>query len=175
MTSKLGKRKDLCLSDKIQVINELESNTSQTIIAAKFKVSQSQVSRIWKAREKLLESHRKNINPSRKRARESIHKDVDEELLHWFTQAKGQGLLITGPMLRQKAKDLSQKMGLSFEPSLSWVQRWRDRQGIVFKRQHGVKQDHDNDQIESTTGVYRKQSMCITTSVQDNLFLKQIA
>ena len=35
-------------------------------------------------------------------------------------------------------------MGISFDPSISWVQWWRERQGIVFKRQHGEKQDHDS-------------------------------
>ena len=144
MSSKSVKRKDLALSDKVQVMKELENKTSQKLVAAKFHVSRSQVSRIWKTREKILENHCNNINPSIKRARGSSQKDVEEVLLRWFTQAKSRGLEISGPMLQQKAKDLAQTMGISFDPSISWVQRWRERQGIVFKRQHGKKQDHDS-------------------------------
>ena len=55
--------------------------------------------------EKILENHRNNINPSRKRARGSSQKDVDEVLWRWFTLAKSRGLQISGPMLQQKAKD----------------------------------------------------------------------
>ena len=51
-------------------------------------------------------------------------------------------------MLQQKAKDLAQTMGISFDSSISWVQRWQERQGIVFKRQHGKKQDHDSGAAE---------------------------
>ena len=47
-------------------------------------------------------------------------------------------------MLQQKAKDLGQTIDVSFDPSLSWVQRWQEHQGIVFKWQHGEKQDHDS-------------------------------
>ena len=47
-------------------------------------------------------------------------------------------------MLPQKAKELSKMMGISFDPSLSWVQQWQERQGIVFKQLHGIKQHHDS-------------------------------
>ena len=45
-TSKHIKRKDLSLADKILVIDELEKKTSQSTVAKKFGISQSQVSRI---------------------------------------------------------------------------------------------------------------------------------
>ena len=97
---------------------------------------------------KITDDHRNNINPSRKRFRESSQKDVEDVLLRWFKQAKTRGMPISGPMLQQKAEDLAQSMGISFDPSLSWVQRWRERQGIVFKTQHGEKQDHDSAAAE---------------------------
>ena len=47
--SKHIKRKDLSLADKILVIDELEKKTSQSTVAKKFGISQSQVSRILKS------------------------------------------------------------------------------------------------------------------------------
>jgi len=35
-----------------------------------------------------------------------------------------------------------------FDPSPSWMQRWRERNFIVFKRQHGEKQDYDSAAAE---------------------------
>ena len=92
-----------------------KNKMSQKIVAAKFSVSQSQVSQIWKTKEKLLQSHSNNINPSWKHARESSQKDVEEVLLLWFTQAKSQGLKISCPMLQQKAKDFGKTRAVQLE------------------------------------------------------------
>ena len=156
-TSKQIKRKDLTLADKILVLDELKNKTSQSAVAKKFGISQSQVSRIFAAKEKLLSAHRSNTNPARKRARKSIQEEVEDALLQWFKQAKSRGLLIAGPMLREKAKDFGKIMNIDFDPSLSWVTRWRERNLIVFKRKHGEKQDHDSEAAENwITSVWPK-------------------
>ena len=56
MSSKSIKRKDLALNDKVQVVKELESKTSEKLVAAKFHLSQSQVLQIWNMQEKFLEN-----------------------------------------------------------------------------------------------------------------------
>ncbi|CAK8692071.1 unnamed protein product [Clavelina lepadiformis] len=76
-----SKRKDLSLSDKILVIGELDKKASQSAVANHFGISQSQVSRILKSKEKLLSVPRSNVNPSRKRARKSTHEDLEDALL----------------------------------------------------------------------------------------------
>ena len=148
-TSKHIKRKDLSLADKILVIDELEKKTLQSTVAKKFGISQSQVSRILKSKKKLFSAHRSNKNPTRKRARKSTQEDVEDALLQWFKQAKSRGLIITGPMLREKVKNFGKIMNLNFDPSSSWVTRWRERDLIVFKRKHGEKQDHDFEAAEN--------------------------
>ena len=148
-TSKQIKRKDLTLADKILVLDELKNKTSQSAVAKKFGISQSQVSRIFPAKEKLLSAHRSNTNPARKRARKSTPEEVEDALLQWFKQAKSRGLLITSPMLREKAKDFGKIMNVDFDPSSSWVTRWRERNLIVFKLKHGEKQDHDSEAAEN--------------------------
>ena len=148
-TSKHIKRKDLSLVDKILVIDELEKKTSQSTIVKKFGISQSQVSQILKSKEKLFSAHRSNKNPTRKRARKSTQEDVEDALLQWFKQAKSRGLIITGPMLREKAKNFGKIMNINFDPSSSWVTRWRERNLIVFKRKHGEKQYHDSEVDEN--------------------------
>jgi len=62
--SKPAKQKDLCLSDRIRVIEKLEKKATQCEVAKEFGISQSQVSHIWKAKQKLLSAHQGNINPS---------------------------------------------------------------------------------------------------------------
>ena len=148
-TSKHIKCKDLSLADKILVIDELEKKTSQSTVAKKFGISQSQVSQIFKSKEKLFSAHHSNKNPIRKRARKSTQEDVEDALLQWFKQAKSRGLIITGPMLREKAKNIGKIMNLNFDSSSSWVTRWRERNLIVFKCKHGEKQDHYSESAKN--------------------------
>ena len=81
MANKFMNRKDLSLGEKVAVIKELESKMSQRVVAEKYNVSQSAILRIWRAREKITDDHHNNINPSRKRFRESSQKDVEDVLL----------------------------------------------------------------------------------------------
>ena len=123
-TSKHIKPKDLSLADKILVIDQLEKKTLQSTVAKKFGISQSQVLQILKSKEKLFSAHHSNKNPTRKKARKSTQEDVEDALLQWFKQAKSRGLIITGPMLREKAKNFGKIMNLNFDSSSSWVTRW---------------------------------------------------
>ena len=86
---------------------------SQCTVAKKFGISQSQVSRIPKSKEKLLSAHRSNKNPTRKRARKGTQEDVEDALLQWFKQAKSRGLIITGPILGEKSKNLEKIMNVN--------------------------------------------------------------
>ena len=52
-------------------------------------------------------------------------------------------------MLHEKAKDLGKIMKVDFDPSLSWVTWWQERNLIIFKRKHGEKQDHDSEAAEN--------------------------
>ena len=104
-----------------------------------------------------MPAHCSNTNPAHKRARKSTQEEVEDALLQWFKQAKSRGLLITGPMLHEKAKDLRKIMNVDFDPSSSWVTRWQETNLIVFKQKHGEKQDHDSEVAENwITSVWPK-------------------
>ena len=157
---KQAKRIDLSLSDKILVIEMLQKKISQSAVAKSFGISQSQVSRIWKGKEKLLCAHQKNANPSRKRARESAHVDVEKALLQWFEQAKSLGIQVSGPMLQEKAKEFGKTMNIIFDPSLSWVHRWKKRNGAVLKRQHGRAQYRPSETTKYETKSRSSRQTC---------------
>ena len=50
---------------------------------------------------------------------------------------------INRPLLKEKAVELAQHMGKSFEPSDSWFSRFTLRHGLKFKNEHGEKQSSD--------------------------------
>ncbi|XP_075425830.1 tigger transposable element-derived protein 3 [Ascaphus truei] len=135
-----GKKKlhALSLAEKIRVLEMLdESKMSQSEVARIFLVSQPQISRICKNKEKLLADWCSGTaNRQRKRKRESKYSGIDEALLCWFHIARTKMWDITGPMLLQKAKELADIMGQEFIPSIGWLVRWKRRNNVCFGPRH---------------------------------------
>jgi len=112
-------------------------------------VHPSQISRILKQKEQLLQDWQNNSNLDRKRKRTGKAEDVEEALLRWFAQARSRQLPISGPLLTEKATQLAEGLGIQdFKATDSWLQRWKERNNIKFKKQHGEKQDVDDFSAE---------------------------
>lgn len=131
-----GKKKlhALSLAEKVQVLALLaESKLSQSEVARRFRVSQPQISRICKNRDKLLADWRSGTaNRQRKRKRESKYSGLDEALLGWFRLARARAGDVTGPVLLQKAKELADRAGQAFVPSIGWLVRWKRRNNVCM-------------------------------------------
>ncbi|XP_003419639.1 tigger transposable element-derived protein 3 [Loxodonta africana] len=128
----------LSLAEKIQVLELLdESKMSQSEVARRFQVSQPQISRICKNKEKLLADWCSGTaNRERKRKRESKYSSIDEALLCWYHIARAKTWDVTGPMLLHKAKELADLMGQDFVPSIGWLVRWKRRNNVGFGARH---------------------------------------
>lgn len=128
----------LSLAEKIQVLELLdESKMSQSEVARRFQVSQPQISRICKNKEKLLADWCSGTaNRERKRKRESKYSGIDEALLCWYHVARARAWDVTGPMLLHKAKELADVMGQDFVPSIGWLVRWKRRNNVGFGGRH---------------------------------------
>ena len=128
----------LSLAEKIQVLELLdESKMSQSEVARHFQVSQPQISRICKNKEKLLADWCSGTaNRERKRKRESKYGSLDEALLCWYRIARAKAWDVTGPMLLHKAKELADILGQDFVPSIGWLVRWKRRNNVGFGTRH---------------------------------------
>ena len=73
-------RNDLCLSDKIKVIQKIDEGAMQEKIAKDFKISQSQVSRNYQRKQEYLSLVQANSDQNLKRISPSDLADVDEAL-----------------------------------------------------------------------------------------------
>ncbi|KAM5249062.1 tigger transposable element-derived protein 3 [Ctenodactylus gundi] len=132
----------LSLAEKIQVLELLgESKMSQSEVARRFQVSQPQISRICKNKEKLLADWCSGTaNRERKRKRESKYSGIDEALLCWYHIARAQAWDVTGPVLLHKAKELADIMGQDFVPSIGWLVRWKRRNNVGLGARHVLTQ-----------------------------------
>jgi hypothetical protein len=91
---------------------------------------------IWKKRDtfkRLFESS--EVCGDVKRLRTSNHKDVDTALLEWFKHVRHNNIAINGPLLSAKAYTLASALGDTlFKATNGFIDRWKARHGIVFKK-----------------------------------------
>ncbi|PRD32087.1 UNVERIFIED_CONTAM: Jerky-like protein [Trichonephila clavipes] len=69
---------------------------------------------------------------NRKTTREANNVLLDHALYLWFTQRRSKGDLISGPLLREKALELNDKLGglADFKASTGWLKNLKSRYGI---------------------------------------------
>ncbi|XP_038672386.1 uncharacterized protein LOC119976178 isoform X1 [Scyliorhinus canicula] len=139
------KRTDLPLAEKVKVVAALQGpKASYASVAKMFSISKSQVGRISQNRERILEEWRQNANPNRKRKRKGKDIEVEDALLLWFQQAVADGVRVSGPMLKTKAKEFGEDLGHDdFEPTDGWLSRWKARNNIIFKKDSSERHDYD--------------------------------
>ncbi|XP_041063129.1 uncharacterized protein LOC121288582 [Carcharodon carcharias] len=147
------KRTDLPLAEKVKVVAALQGpKASYASVAKMFSISKSQVGRISQNRERILEEWRQNANPNRKRKRKGKDIEVEDALLLWFQQAVGEGVRVSGPMLKMKAKGFAEDLGHDdFEPTDGWLSRWKARNNIVFKKDSSERHDYDGPVADGRT------------------------
>uniref|UniRef100_A0ABM5GMB0 Tigger transposable element-derived protein 3 isoform X1 n=2 Tax=Pogona vitticeps TaxID=103695 RepID=A0ABM5GMB0_9SAUR len=90
-------RKELSLQEKVRVLEMLEGpKVSQSELAKRFGVSQPQICRIIKNKERILAEWCKNANPGRKRKLEDKGPPGDAALLQWFQRScvSTEGMLV---------------------------------------------------------------------------------
>lgn len=132
------KRKEIPLKEKIDVLEYATTNKcTQLELAEKFQISQTQVSKLLKNKEKILNAVKRNANPNRKRQRFGKVAAIEEALLQWFYEAQTLKVPINDLILGQKAEDIALELNINnFKVTNGWMCRWKKRNQISFKRNH---------------------------------------
>ena len=135
----MAKRVDLPLAKKVALVRELEvPGTTQVSVAKKFGVSTSQVKK-----GELVRQYEGGANASRKRQRRGTEDNVGKALFLWFQQKLSQGARLSGPFIKEKARELSRTQGREFTLTDGWLSCWKVRNNIIFKKEQGEKADAD--------------------------------
>ncbi|XP_053957785.1 tigger transposable element-derived protein 4-like [Anastrepha ludens] len=112
-------------------------------IANEFGVLPSTLSNILKNKEVILKNAEDvAVNTKRKRLRPCHFEDIDEAMLKWLLVARGKNLPLSGPLLKQKAKDFAEALGHhEFEASTGWLDKFKSRHGVIQKTLCGESAD----------------------------------
>ena len=143
------KRKDLSLSQKLQIIQLASEKVSQTEISRQFGCSQSTVSKILSQKEELKHDAAENKMKDRKRKRTGKADDVEKALYTWFADARARDAPVTTVILEEKARQFATALDKpDFKVSNGWLCRWKTRNGIRYKKAHGEKNDADYESAQ---------------------------
>ncbi|CAE1300238.1 unnamed protein product [Acanthosepion pharaonis] len=138
MSASASQRKTLSISEQLELIDDVKVKKLKLAAAAKkYGIGYSTAAKILKKEDDLRSCMQMNGNTNRKRKRQSVHKDVNEALTQWFTQACAQGATVTNHVIRQKASQLAVNLEVDFEPSNGWLMCWKQANNVSFKKFHG--------------------------------------
>lgn len=127
------------LDDKVKLIEEFEkSGMSKNAFSKKYNIPRSSFSDILASKAKLYDSLLSFNGSKRKRLRNSIFKDIEEELLKWIMEAKAKNMPLSGIIIKEKAFEIAKELGNhEFSGSNGWLERFKDRHGLSFKKMSG--------------------------------------
>ena len=137
----------LTLQDKQKIIGIIEAREKVgakpnfTQIGMEFKTHRTTIGKIAKDRD-IIKSRAtlETQSPKSKKFRPYKHENVDEALHMWHKQkTERQDARLHLPLLKEKASELAQKFGEEFEPSDSWLNRFKSRHSMKFKKEQGEK------------------------------------
>ncbi|NWH81026.1 TIGD4 protein, partial [Piaya cayana] len=123
---------------------------SQSELAKRFGVSQPQICRIIKNRERILAEWHRSGDPERKRKRDGKDAALEAALLRWVEGSRD--VPVAGSLLQLKAKHLAEALGRPVpEPGGAWLPRCGTRHE-AFKKPLAEKGDAGQDLVERWAG-----------------------
>ena len=134
-----------------QAITEVEKGQkSKSAIAKEFNIPASTLSTWLKNADSIKKSYLK-FGPKRKNNKTGSFDEIENAILKWFSNAREQGAPISGPVLLKKANDFAEMLGITnFKASTGWLERFKERNGITFKKVCGESKSVDKTSTDMT-------------------------
>lgn len=140
------KRKILTFAEKKQIIEEFKkSNQSKAAFAKAQGIPRTSLNDIL-ASELTVELC---DNKKRKRQRASSYEEVEKALLIWIKYARAQNVPISSIIVKEKALQIAAEFGeKEFSASNGWIDRFKTRHNLTFKKICGEANDVDPEITE---------------------------
>lgn len=134
------------LEDKYLAIMEVEKGQkSKTEIAKMFNIPKNTLSGWIKKSESIKEGYEK-FGPKRKLMRSGNFEELESVLLKWFVTMRDRDVAISGPLLLEKANQFAEQLEIhEFKQSNGWLDRFKERHGISFKKICGESKSVDSE------------------------------
>ncbi|XP_050037171.1 tigger transposable element-derived protein 6-like [Dermacentor andersoni] len=127
------KRKNLTISTKIEIIRRVERGEKKSDVAAAYNIPRSTLSTLLKNKADIRAKVDKRPGATdARRIRTAVYEDVEAAVYKWFLDVRSRNIPVSGPIIEQKAKDLSFILNRpDFKSGSGWLQRFKERHSIV--------------------------------------------
>ncbi|CAI6349299.1 unnamed protein product [Macrosiphum euphorbiae] len=146
------KRKALSIDDKLRIIKLYDEKIgvfNKQQIADQLGLPSSSLRTILKNR-KEIEKNAFSGSTKRQKVRNGKNEQLENILLEWFRQARTLNLAVNGPVLTEKANEIAKRLNITdFGGSNGWLDRFRKRHGIVYRKICGEADAVDDNSIKS--------------------------
>ena len=145
----MNSRKQFSLQDKVKLIEACKTK-SQSKVAQEFSVAKGTLNGFLKDKIKIMEQFEKSSPKSvhRKRQREGENPEEEEALYLCFNEKRLQGVMPSGGVIKEKAKQIAASKGKQLNASDGWLHNWKNRFNIKHKKSHGETQSADHPAAE---------------------------
>jgi hypothetical protein len=65
----------------------------------------------------------------------------------WSASDKNRHLTVNGPILKRKAEEIATKLNTEFRPSSGWIDRFKKRSGLVYKKVCGEANSVNSEEV----------------------------
>ena len=136
------------IETKYEVLMELEKGQkTKKQIADQYGLAKSTLATWVKKADDIKNSYLNgDFTSTRKKLRIAGYPEVEEALLTWFKSARDNNVPISGPFMMSKAEEFACRLGVpdgQFKCSSGWLEWFKQRHGISFKRVCGEEKSVD--------------------------------
>jgi hypothetical protein len=123
------------IAEKLDITAEIDKKEkSKTEIAQAYRIPLSTLSTYMKYRDSIENQALQGAEFSNQICGVK-HSDLEDEVFEWFCHACANNIPVEVPMIKEKANETALKMGIEFQCSNGWLQRFMQRRNIVEKVQ----------------------------------------
>ena len=155
------KRKAYTIAEKLHIIDRIKKGETQASISRDTGIRHSTIRGWIKDKDRLRDSSNnlEDFGQARKRARLVKDQQLEEAMMTWFSQARSEGMPISGPVIQTQAKKFHRDIhgeDSTFFASGGWLNRFKQRHGIKQVSIRGEQRSADEEAAESYPGVLRE-------------------
>lgn len=115
----------LLLSDKLKLIEKMETGMRKCDVARIHDVPASTVRHIWETRNDI----KRNIADGYEKQKPVIkYEQIDNRMIEWFNDMRKNNIPVSGPMLKEKALECATELNFpEFRASNGWCEKFKKR------------------------------------------------